>query len=114
MNSTIIASIITGAVSILLSYLTAHFTSKHEIAQWKRADQVQSRKATETARSEIYKWLTQTHNLYQKQKALTAASTALTFAEGESAVVLSSLLRELSKDPANESIVRSLINRFPQ
>ena len=114
MNSTIFASIITGAVSILLSYLTAHFTAKHEIAQWKREDQVQSRKATETARSEIYKWLTQTYNLYQKQKALTAASTALTFAEGESAVVLSSLLRELSKDPANESIVRSLINRFPQ
>lgn len=114
MNSTILASIITGAASILLSYLTARFTAKHEIAQWKREDQVQSREAMEAARSEIYKWLTQPYNLHQKQKAIKAASSALTFAEGESAVVLSSLLRELSKDPANESVVRNLINRFPQ
>ena len=108
----IIINLLSIAGSVILSFITAKLTARREIRKWKREDDVSTRKANAKVISEVSKWLQQTYNLHQKQEAIAAVSSALTFAAGEHADILMHLRSEITKDAPREQVIRTLIDKY--
>lgn len=108
----IIISLLSIAGSVILSFITAKLTARREIRKWEREDDVSTRKANAKVISEVSQWLQQTYNLHQKQEAIAAVSSALTFAAGEHADILVHLRSEITKDAPREQVIRTLIDKY--
>lgn len=112
MDKQLLITIVSSFASFLIAYVTAWIKAKSEIKKWelKQADKL--RESNVNALSDVIVWMNQPQNLYQKNKAISSVSSALSWSSGEHAEILTAIISELSSDHPNERKIKTLSERY--